>query len=621
MCSINGFNFKNEILIKEMVRATKYRGPDDEGFYCDENISLGHARLSIIDLSKKARQPLWNENGTIAVICNGEIYNYRELRKELTRKGHRFFSNSDTEVIIHLYEEKGERCLQDLNGVFSFAVYDKKCAKVFLARDRMGIKPLYYYHQNGILIFSSEIKAILRHPISRNIDKEALIHHFRIFFTPSPFTLIKGIKKLPQAHYLVYRDGKINVRKYWDIEESSDINSKEEAVAGIKNLLKNSVKVQLLSSDRPVGLFLSGGIDSTSILGIASEISSGKIKTYSTGFDIEPEKFNQDMILARETSRHYNTDHHELLISGRDASDNLEKVIWHMEEPVPNPIQISTFLLAQFAKKDVAVVLGGDGGDEIFGGYPRYYYSKLIDRFQLTPGLIRDKMVPYSLLEIFLNKKDLRVKLNTPSGVSRYLLHMGQKAKILSRVLSNNLIKGDYTEDLLRKRYPEEKFSDRGKYLMYLDLSTWLPDESLIRSDKTTMAFGLEERVPILDHRLVEFAFNIPTAYKIKGKTTNKWIFREAMKEYIPSHLLNLKKRGWFSPAAKWLRGDLKNLAYDVLSPDYCPDTREYFNFSEIRKILDDHITRKEYNLDIIWSILTFQIWYKNFVKNDSILR
>jgi len=598
-----------------MVSVTNHRGLDDKGFYVDKNISLGHARLSIIDLSEKARQPFWNEDRTIAVICNGEIYNYRELRENLVERGHRFFSKSDTEVIIHLYEEKGEKCLQDLNGIFSFAVYDKRNAKIFLARDRMGVKPLYYYYHNGTLIFSSEIKAILCHPIHRNIDREALIHYFRIFFTPSPFTLIEGIKKIPPAHYLIYKHRKIDIKQYWDIEDSPEINSKEEAVAGIKNLLKDSVKRQLLSSDRSVGLFLSGGIDSSSILGMASEISSGKIKTYSTGFDIEPEKFNQDMVLAKETSRYYNTDHHELIVGGKDARDNLEKVIYHMEEPVPNPIQISTFLLARFAKKDVTVVLGGDGGDEIFGGYPRYYYSKLIDRFQLIPSLMRKRLVPYALLEMFFNKKDLRDKVNTPPGVGRYLLHMGQKAKILSRVLSGNLIKDNYTEELLREKYPEDKFSDKSKYLMYLDLFTWLSDESLLRSDKTTMAFGLEERVPILDHRLVEFAFKIPTDYKIKGKTDNKWIFREAMKEYIPSHLLNKEKKGWFSPAAKWLRGDLKELAYNVLSPDYCPATREYFDFSEIKTILDDHISQKEYNLDMIWSLLTFQIWHKTFLR------
>lgn len=620
MCSINGFNFKNEDLIGKMIEATRHRGPDDEGFYCDENASLGHGRLSIIDLSERARQPIWNEDGTICVICNGEIYNFQELRKELQKRGHHFFSNSDTEVILHLYEDKKEKCVQDLNGIFAFAIYDKNKKELFLARDRIGVKPLYYYFDPSInsgqakFIFSSEIKGILAHPIKREIDENALSHYFKIFFVPSPLTLFKNIRKLPQAHYLIYKKGKIEIKRYWDIQDSPETKTKEEAIEGIKSLLRDSVRRQLIS-DRPSGIFLSGGIDSTSILGIASEFVSGKIKTYSVGFDIkiEPEKFNRDLELARQTSGHYNTDHRELLISDIDARDNLEKAIWHMEEPVPNPIQIATFLLAKEAKKEVAVVLGGDGGDEIFGGYPRYYYSRLVDYYQFLPLFLR-KAVPLRLLEKILKKENLTEKMNTAQGVSRYLLFMAQKEKILSGVL-NKEIDADFTKDFLKGQYPENKFRDPQKYLMYLDLSAWLPDESLLRTDKMTMAFGLEERVPILDHRLTEFAFRIPTKYKVRGKTDNKWIFREAMKEYLPPHLLGKEKRGWFSPAAKWLRMGLKDFAYEILSSDYCLATKEYFDFSQIRKILDDHISGEKYNLDIIWSLLTFQIWRKLFFK------
>ncbi|MDO8264933.1 MAG: asparagine synthase C-terminal domain-containing protein, partial [Candidatus Parcubacteria bacterium] len=310
----------------------------------------------------------------------------------------------------------------------------------------------------------------------------------------------------------------------------------------------------------------------------------------------------------------YQTDHHELLISDIDVRDNLEKVIWHMEEPVPNPTQISTYLLAKLAKKEVAVVLGGDGADEIFGGYQRYYDSKLIDRYQLLPAFLRKNILP-ELLERFSGKKNLKEKLNVPPGVARYLLHMGQKQKILSGVLKQE-IKADFTNSFFKEMFPENKFKDKIKYLMYLDLMAWLPDESLLRTDKMTMAVGLEERVPILDHRLVEFAFKIPTKYKVRGKTANKWIFREAMKEYLLPHLLDKEKRGWFSPAARWLRKGLKDFSYDILSPDYCPATEEYFNFQQIRKILDDHNSGKKYNLDIIWSLLTFQIWYKTFLKS-----
>jgi asparagine synthase (glutamine-hydrolysing) len=614
MCAINGFNFENEELIREMVKATSHRGPDESGFYVDKSVSLGHARLSIIDLSDNGRQPIWNEDRSLGIIYNGEIYNFKELRRDLEKRGHKFISASDTEVILHLYEDKKEKCLDDLNGIFAFAIYDKKENKFFIARDRIGVKPLYYYFKNGQFIFSSEIKGILCHPISREIDGEALAHHFKVSFTPSPFTLIKGIRKLPPAHYLVCAAGRIDVKRYWDLEDAPEIKSKSEAITGVQALLGDSVRRQLLSSDRPVGIFLSGGVDSTSILGLSSEVSSGAIKTYSVGFDVEPEKFNRDFVLARQTSKYYKTDHHELVVSGRDARDSFEKVIWHMEEPVPNPIQIATFLLAKEAKKEVAVVLGGDGGDEIFGGYPRYYYSKLIDGFQSLPASVRNNLLPYRLLEAISGKNSLKGKLNTPPGVARYLLHMGQKVEILSRVLHRDILSDNLTAELFKKNYPESKFADKSKYFMYLDLSTWLPEESLLRSDKMTMAFGLEERVPILDHRLVELAFRIPTKYKIRGQKSWKWIFKEAMKKYLPPHILNEKKRGWFSPAAKWLRTDFKDFAYDVLSPNYCRGTGDYFNFPEIRKILDNHISGKEYNLDIIWSVLTMQVWCKAFI-------
>lgn len=611
MCGISGFNFQDRDLILKMNESVKHRGPDDEGIYFDENISLGHVRLSIIDLSERARQPIWNEDKSLCIIYNGEIYNFQELRKRLQEKGHKFYSLSDTEVILHLYEEKGEKCLEDLNGIFAFAIYNKNKNELFLARDRIGVKPLYYYFDGRKFIFSSEIKGILTHPIPRKVDKGALSHYFKIFFVPAPLTLFEGIKKIPPAHYLIFKSGQIVIDKYWDLEDLSEIKSEDEAKEGIKSLFRDSIKRQLIS-DRSLGIFLSGGIDSSSVLGIASEFIPGRVKTYSVGFDVKSEKYNRDFWLARETSKHYGTDHHELLVSDIMARDNLEKVIWHMEEPVPNPTQIATFLLAQEAKREVAVVLGGDGGDEIFGGYPRYYYSKLIDRYQLLPAFLRKNLLA-EILERISGKKDLKEKLDVPPGVARYLLHMGQKQKILSEVLKWE-IKANFTEDFLKARYPENKFKDKTKYLMYLDLMSWLPDESLIRSDKMTMAFGLEERVPILDHHLVEFAFRIPTKYKVRGIKNNKWIFREAMREYLPPHLLNKEKRGWFSPAAKWLRTGLKDLAYQVLSPTYCPETQQYFDFPEIRKNLDDHISGKKYNLDIIWSLLTFQIWYKTFL-------
>ncbi len=370
-------------------------------------------------------------------------------------------------------------------------------------------------------------------------------------------------------------------------------------------------------SDRPIGLFLSGGVDSTAVLGLTSQFASGPVNTFSSGFKVnqEQEKYNVDFNLARLTSRHYATNHHELLISGNDARDNLEKIIWHLEEPVANPSKVPLYLLAKYAKNQVAVVLGGNGGDEIFGGYKRYYFSEQLDRFQKLPAILSHNILPWFLSSLS-QKDNLAQKLKTPPGLARFLLFMTQNQPNLGKVFKQEIRLSDIKQFLANK-YPENIFKDKTKYLMHLDLSIWLPDESLIRFDKMTMAHGLEHRVPILDHRLVEFAFRIPTSYKVQGKKKNKMIFRQAMAEYLPAYIQNQKKRGWFSPGAKWLRTSLKEMAYTALSPSYCSATSQYFDFNSARRMLDKHITGEKYNLDIIWSLMTFQIWAKIFIDKQ----
>lgn len=614
MCAINGFNFKNEILIKKMIYATKHRGPDDEGYFCGDDVSLGNARLSIIDLSENGRQPIWNEDKTICIVLNGEIYNFKELREGLEERGHKFFSGTDTEVIVHLYEDYGKKCVDFLNGIFAFAIWDKNKKILFLARDRVGVKPLYYYFDGKKFIFSSEIKAILEHPIDRAINAEAFALYLKLRYVPSPITLFKNIKKLQPAHFLIFGHQKIFLERYWDIAEREEMKSAKEAMNGISDVLRDAVRRQLLSSDRPVGIFLSGGIDSTSVLSIASEFSQSQIKTYSVGFLADKaskgfeEKFNRDFYVARATSKWYGSDHHELLITGKDAYAAFEKTVWHMDEPNANETHIPTFLLARAAKQDVSVVLGGDGGDELFGGYPRYYYSSLIDRYQHVPEFVRRHILSVFLEKAF-GKKDLSKKLNMPKGVGRYLLFMSEHDEILRRVSGQNAFVSD-----IENYFPKNTFKDFGKYLMYLDLTTWLAEESLMRSDKMTMAHGLEERVPILDHRLVEFAFRIPTKWKVRDRNRSKWIFRLAMRRYLPPSVLREDKRGWFPPASMWLRGAMKDFAYEVLSPRYT-DTKEFLNFPAIYAILARHVSGCEYNMPIIWSLLTFQVWHKLFIK------
>ena len=597
MCGINGFNFRDEELLGRMNERIRHRGPDQDGIFLDNNISLGHRRLSIIDLSEKGRQPIFNEDKSLCLVFNGEIYNFQELRKDLLEKGHRFYSQTDSEVILHLYEDYQENCLKFLDGIFVFAVWDIKNKELFLARDRIGVKPLYYYHKDNKFIFSSEIKAILEHNIKREVNLEALNHYFRLMYVPAPLTMFKNIYKLPQAHYLKLKNvggetSHIEIKKYWDLSGFKEITSKQEIMEKIRDLMKKSVKGQLIS-DRPVGIFLSGGIDSTSVLGIAREFKKDKIKTFSVGFDINDSdnKFNADFLLARQTSRFYNTEHHELIVSSKDVLENIEKVVYHLDEPVAEPTQIATFLLSKLAKKEVAVVLGGDGGDELFGGYKRYYYSYLLNRFWLT------KLFPF-----------LKSRIH-----ARFMF---QKEKEIDKILNRNINQPKLTERFFRKNHLE-KYSDADfeKLFMITDLKTWLADESLMRSDKMTMAFGLEQRVPVLDHQLVELAMKIPSKYKISSKNQGKAIFIEAMRDYLPKHILESeKKKVWMTPMSEWLRTELNSRAIEILSPDYFLENKKYFNFDNIQKMFVDHINKKRYNLNLIWAVIVFQIWCKKYL-------
>ncbi|PIR57618.1 MAG: asparagine synthase (glutamine-hydrolyzing) [Parcubacteria group bacterium CG10_big_fil_rev_8_21_14_0_10_38_31] len=615
MCAINGFNFSSKELILKMNIATRHRGPDDSGSFVDDDISLGHNRLSIIDLSERGHQPIWNEDKTKCIIFNGEIYNYKELRNDLIVKGHNFSSETDTEVILHLFEEFGKSSLDKINGIFSFAIWDTKTKELFLVRDRVGVKPLYYFYDKEKLIFSSEIKGILEHDIERKVNMSAFNHFFRLRYVPAPLTMFENIFKLPAGHFAVLNKSDLKIVKYWDIENTEEIVSRESAVSEINSLMKDSVKGQLVS-DRPVGLFLSGGIDSTSILGITSECLGNAVKTYSVGFDtkIESEKFNADFYLARETARYYKSDHHEIMVSEKDILDNIEEAVYYADEPIPDPIQVVNLLLSHEAKKEVATVLGGDGGDELFGGYHRYYYGNIIDRFQKLPAAL--KKTALFGLDNFSNNSKLIEKLKSRRAHERYLSFMIEKDNVLNRVLKKDIFNKEEVFSFFADNYPVDfgKF-DSPKEMMFFDLKTWLPEQSLMRTDKMSMAYGLEERVPILDHRLVELAFRIPSTMKIKGKEEGKHVFKEAMKDYLPKHILGQPKRGWFSPAAKWLRSDLKDFAYEVLSENYNIGTRQYFDFPAVRQILDDHISKKEYNSNIIWTLIFFQLWYKKFIK------
>ena len=618
MCGINGFNFKDEPLLRQMLEQTKHRGPDDQGAWFDDHVSLGHNRLSIIDLSPAGHQPMKSIDGHLAITYNGELYNYRELRAEL-KGSYPFRTKTDTEVILAAYQKWGQGCVKKFNGMFALAIWDQEKQELFLARDQIGIKPLYYYWDGKRFIFSSEIKAILKHPLAPKLNHDALNMFFRLLYVPEPHTPWQNIYKFPPAHFAVVKNGQMQITRYWQIEKFDDLKDQEDIKSSIRQTITAAVKRQLVS-DRPLGLYLSGGIDSTVLLGLMSEISGHKAQTFSVGFatDIQSEKYNADFAIAKKTSAYFGSEHTSLMMSARDVRDNFAKVVWQADDLVSNHTQPAMYILAQATKPHVAVALSGDGGDELFAGYDRYYLNHLIDRWQYLPAWLRNNFISQRFFNL-AGKIDLFNKLNTLSGVDRLLLFMAQKETTLGQVLNPDFNRPGVTRDFFNKKFFANSGAlnpkDSTKALQYLDMQTWLLDDALNRTDRMSMAHGLEVRVPLLDKDLVELAMRIPAKYNMDSRTSGKKLFKEAMQEYLPDFVYNEPKRGFFSPMAKWLRGDLKDWAQEILSPDYNPAAQEYLDFKAIRTVFDSHLSGRQYALNTIWSLLTFQVWLKQFNK------
>lgn len=621
MCAINGFNFTDSELILKMNSLTRHRGPDATGHWIGDGMSLGHNRLAIIDLSERGKQPMWDEGKEVVIVFNGEIYNYLELKKELEKR-YFFQSDSDTEVLLCAYKEYGIECLNKLNGIFAFAIWDTRTKELFLARDKMGVNPLYYYLDHERFIFSSEIKGILAHNITRKVDAKAFNLYMQLLYVPEPYTMFRGIKKLPPASYLIWKEGEVNLQKYWNVENVSSISSRAEAEARIKELFRASVKRQLIS-DRPVGIFLSGGMDSTAVLGAASEFHDGKIRTFSVGFEesLDAQKFNADALLARKTALHYETDHHELVIGPTNIEQHLSDIAWHMDEPNANPTAAAMYLLSKLAKEQVAVVLGGDGGDELFGGYPRYYYSRLISWYQELPKAMQS--TGFAMLRA-LGKGSAIEKLNLGKDASRVIAFLGQKEHITSQIVSLDVFDAQASLAHVKEKFFGNEMSfdadDFEAYFMQIDRQSWLPDESLLRTNKMTMAFGLEARVPILDSELVSLSARIPTEWKFsllqrpscfQGKT----IWRDAIREYLPDHIANQQKRGWFTPMSKWMRGGLRETVSTVLSEEHL--NTEFFDAKKTQTMWQDHLAGRGYYLAPLWAIVAWQLWYNRFMQNS----
>ncbi len=600
MCGIAGFNFKDKELGEKMGSCLEHRGPDDSGVFVDEGVTLFHRRLSIIDLSKSASQPMEDNDDELVIVFNGEIYNFKELKEELSL-WYMFKTKSDTEVILAGYKKWGKKVVDKLNGIFSFAIWDKKKQELFCARDHMGVKPFYYFWDGEKFIFASEIKSILEHDIKRELDLEVFNQFMRVLYAPEPKTLIKGINKLSPGHSLTLQGKKLSVDKYYEPKLNIKSPSYKEVKEEVRNLVERAVERQLVA-DVPVGVYLSGGIDSSIVLASVAKVRKN-IKTFSIGFELnddeEREKFNKDFDLAERTAKYFGAEHHPLVLSVEDIAKNLVRVIESIDDPISNPTSIPMALLSKFANKEVTVVLSGNGGDELFGGYERYRMSRRVDVVGQIPWV-----------ESFLPKK-IKGALQM-SALERLAQFEFEKDKKLSRVVCKDIFKPMSSVSSTFAKYVDADL-DKTDALMLADIRSWLPDQALSLGDKMSMQGSLEERVPLLDREVVDLAMRLPISFKVTPFSIKK-ILKDAFRDVLPKELFKESKRGWFSPGAKWIRRkEIQKIFKEVLSPDYYAPTSSMFDWSEVSKMLEDHISKKEYNLTILWAILTFQIWAKKY--------
>jgi asparagine synthase (glutamine-hydrolysing) len=657
MCGICGeIDFDNGVKlepIRRMCKVLSHRGPDDEGILLAKGdkylqiknsagpfpkesgfeVALGHRRLSIIDLSTAAHQPMCNENGTIWIVYNGEIYNFQEIRSELEKKGHFFKSRSDTEVILHAYEEWGVDCLKHFRGMFAFAIWDSALQRLFLARDRLGEKPLVYFHQNGYFAFASEIKALLQIPtIERKVSGYAIHDYLTYQYVPSPSTIFEGIKKLPPAHYLLYDHNKgVRIERYWKLnfnEKNRNYSDIEGLQDRIRTELEESVKLRLIS-DVPLGAFLSGGIDSSLVLGIMAKLNGKPVKTFSIGFE---EKDYDELDYAKTVSNHFSTEHHEFVVKP-DAIEILPKLVWHYNEPFADSSAIPTYYVAQMTKNYVKVVLTGDAGDENFAGYPRYLRSKwLIFFLKMPKSLRRDFLPPFLKMvakfhwrEKTFNRLAAYIESLSSNQTRNYaeqvkIFNAGEKDDLYSLEFMEAVGKIDSFEYLLNK-FDEIDTEDLIEQLLYLDINTYLPEDLLVKMDIATMANSLEARVPFLDHQFMEFIATVPPRLKLKG-TITKYILKQSFSDFLPPSILNRKKMGFGVPVARWFRKELKNYVYEVLL-DSQTLNRGYFKKEGIERLLDEHVALRNDHSSKIWALLFLEVWFRVFMdgEGDSLLR
>lgn len=621
MCGITGFIGQgDERILMRMTRALEHRGPDDEGFFIKDGVFLGHRRLSIIDIAT-GHQPIYNEDKTVYTISNGEIYNFQELKKELIKKGHQFYTNSDTEVIVHLYEDRGENFLKELNGMFALALWDRKKEKLILARDRLGQKPLYYALLSKNLIFASELKAILVHPqIKKELDFYSLAKYLNYEYIPVPHTIFKNIQKLEPGEYLVYQREKIEKKRYWDIKFSSKLPGRD-LLELLDQHLERSVKMRLVS-DVPLGIWLSGGIDSTAIAYYAQKNSPTPIKTFSIGF---AESSFDESKYARQAANFLKTEHYEKVFSPKDCLDLIPRIIEFLDEPLADASIVPTYLLSKFTREKVKVALGGDGGDELFMGYPTFQAHQLAKVYEKIPYFLKNSLIAPIINHLPTSFGNISFDFK----LKRFISGFKYQPEIRNQIWLGSFLPEAIEKLITPRIYQEIKskniFEDIGNYLkilndeplknrlIYLYLKNYLQEDILVKTDRASMAVGLEVRAPLLDYKLVEFVNSIPAELKLRGLTT-KYLFKKLMEKKIPKEIVWRPKKGFGIPIAFWIKKELKDFTLELFNQ--AKIKREgIFNYSYINQLLKEHFSGKKDHRKLLWTLMVLEMWLEKWGK------
>ena len=606
-------------ILDAMCRIITHRGPDDQGVMLEDGVALGMRRLSIIDLAG-GHQPISGEDGSVTIVFNGEIYNFLDLQPELESLGHQFQTRSDTEAIVHAYEQFGPACVDHLRGMFAFAIWDERKRQLFVARDRAGKKPLYYtVTPHGTFVFGSELKSLLLHPdVTREINLQALDAYLTLGYVPDPLCIFRDIHKLAPGHHLTFADGRVSIKQYWDFTfEPAESRRPEDYLDELRALLDESVRLRLVS-DVPLGAFLSGGIDSSTIVGLMARHMNQPVKTFSIGFH---EDSYDELKYARLTAKKFGTDHHEFIVTP-EICDVVDQLVWHLDEPFADQAAIPNYVVAKLAREHVTVVLSGDGGDELFAGYTRYITEHRRRNFAQLPRVVREKvMQPLSgrLPHGTFGRNYLYNIALDP--IDRYLDSVSvftglNKRSLYTRSFREQLGGSGQLESFFREFGACVKTKDPLDRLLYIDSKTYLPGDILAKVDRTSMAASLEARAPLLDHKLIDFVTRIPASLKMAGLET-KYLFKRAVQDLIPDEILNRPKQGFGVPIQEWINRELRERIRETLK-DQRARERGYVDPRYVDLLLDEHERGRRDHSAGLWALMMLELWLRNFVDNSG---